>query len=894
LALTPGTRLGPYEVLAQIGVGGMGEVYKATDINLKRAVAIKVLPTSVAADGDRLARFQREGEVLASLNHPNIAAIYGLERSGVTTALVMELVEGPTLANRITRGPIPIDEALPIAKQIAEALEAAHEQSIIHRDLKPANIKLRLDGTVKVLDFGLAKVLDRSAGRDESGTPTVAAEQTHTGVVMGTAAYMSPEQARGQMVDKRTDIWAFGCVLYEMLTGQRAFAGGDQIETLAAVTHKEPAWDSLPSNLPRVVESFLRRSLAKNPARRLRDIGDMRLVLEGDFELAGTSAPAPRRRWFWWSAAAVALAAAVAGIAAWSLKPSEIRSISRFSHVLPADQAFTQLGRPLVAMSTDGTSLAYVANNRLYRRETGELDAVPIRGTDGAATTPFFSPDGQSVGYWDAGAEQLRRVAVSGGTPVTLAPVANVYGASWGSDGFIVYGQEDGIWRIPASGGVPEHVVRINPSERVHGPRMLPDGRTLLFTLQTRALAEGQPTAWDTAHIVVQSLATGERKQIASGSDARYVPTGHVVYALNTVLFALPFDDATLEVSGGPVPILEAVQRAVQAGGSSGSANYDFSATGMLAYVPAGGRSGSVPRSLLAVDQQGNSTPLLDERLDYWRPRISPDGKRVAVEVLSDSGAAQIWVADLDRRTASRLTSEGENAFAAWSPDGQSLIYRGRRSGIYRQLADGSGGPVLLIATEPDIVVTDVSRDGIVAFSVGPQTGLRAIRTFRLEDKLVSDFLDTPAREHMGMFSPDGKWLAYVSNESGEDEVYVRPYPKTEGVGRRVSVGGGAAPVWAPDGSTLYYRRGSATSVPGDLMAVPTTLTPGFTAGRPRSLFRFGGRFRASGNASAYDIHPDGRRFIMVSEPETPVTQTRQINIVVNWFDELKGLVPTK
>jgi serine/threonine-protein kinase len=433
----------------------MGVVYRATDTNLHRQVAIKVLPDSLADDGDRLARFQREAQLLAALNHSNIAQIYGLERSGGTLALVMELVDGPTLADRIFPGPLAVEEALAIARQLTEALETAHAEGIIHRDLKPANIKVRADGTVKVLDFGLAKSMESSAaiaaGRLSDSLTVTSPAVTHAGIILGTAAYMSPEQAQGRAVDTRTDIWAWGCVVYEMLTGRRAFPGSHVSEVLGAVIHKEPAWEELPSTLSPVLRSFLRRCLAKSPDERVRDMGDLRLALEGAFDADSSSRAPEKRSVVWWVAASVLVTALVSGLIAWSLRREPARTIGRFMHVLPSDQQFFQTSRPLVAIAPDGSSIVYVANSRLYRRTMGDLDAAPIRGTEGAPAGPFFSPDGQTIGYWDATAGQLRAVAIAGGTPITLAGATNFYSASWGADDTIVYAQENGVWQPVAA-----------------------------------------------------------------------------------------------------------------------------------------------------------------------------------------------------------------------------------------------------------------------------------------------------------------------------------------------------------------------------------------------------------------------------------------------------------
>jgi serine/threonine-protein kinase len=888
--LTAGQYVGPYEIVSPLGAGGMGEVYRAHDTKLKRDVALKILPAHVSRDVERLARFEREARVLASLNHPHIATIYGVDETDGVRALILELVEGPTLAERLGAGPMPVREALSAARQIAEALDAAHEKGIVHRDLKPANIKLTADGIVKVLDFGIAKM--RAPDEAAAEAPTVTTVGTRAGALLGTAAYMSPEQARGQAVDKRTDIWAFGCVLYEMLTGRGAFAGETVSDTLAHVLEREPAWDVLPRATPPHVRRLLHRCLEKNPKQRLRDIGDARVDLD---EKSGITPGLPptgllgsRRTIALWAIVGVAVTAVVAGAIGWILNPTSTPAISRFSHVLDQDMPFTDASRSLVAIAPDGSAVVYTAGGRLYRRALNQLDAYPIRGTDGAPSAPFFSPDGQTLGYWDAAAGELRRIAVSGGTPVSLTRATAPYGANWETDDTIVYGQQDGIWRVSGNGGMPEQIVRIDANELVYGPQLLPGGRGVLFSLVSRAAMVGQSTAWDTARVLVQTLQTGERRDIVRGGDPRILRNGHLVYALGTVLFAVPFDVERLEVRGGPIPVTENVQRGIRgSAGQGGSANYDISPNGTLVYVPDFALAAGVPRRLLAVDLSGHAVPVIEDERDFWRPRISPDGSRVAVEVGRPNSSPQVWIVDLERRTLNPVGG-GESAYAAWTPESKSVIYRRNVGGLYRQPADGNEGAQLLVDYKQAVVarIMDISREGVVAFATGsPQDD---IQTLRLETATVSEFLATPAREHMASFSPDGRWLAYTSNESGRDEVYVRPFPRTEGVARLVSIGGGSGPVWAPNGSTLYYRGAS-----GDMMAVPVTLEPTFISGRPRTLFRFAGIYRMSGTATAYDIFPDGKRFIMVSEPEeATATRRQQINVVLNWFEELRRLAP--
>ena len=550
MSLVSGTRLGPYEILSPIGKGGMGEVYRAQDTKLDRDVAIKVLSEEFAKDKERLARFEREAKLLASLNHPNIASIYGLEESDGVTALVLELVEGPTLAERIAEGPIPVEEVLPIAWQITEALEAGHQAGVIHRDVKPANVKVKEDGTVKVLDYGLAKALE---GDTPSGTaselsqsPTLTRHGTQVGVILGTAAYMSPEQAKGRRVDRRADVWAFGAVVYEMLTGKRAFAGDDVSETLAFVLTKEPDWESIPVDTPRPLLQALSVCLTKEVKLRARDIADVRLAMDGAFHTSSQSkadAPQPSSFRPGLAVAAALKLAAITGFAAYTLRPETPRPVARLSLSLPPGDELTDTSRHAVAISSDGTRIVYSArrsvtpgqldhyDGRLYLREIDQLEPTPIRGTE-AARNPFLSPDGEWVGFWSEG--QLKKVAIRGGAPVSLCDATNPFGAQWGADDTIVFGQgRDGILRVSADGGTPEVLVPLEGTNAlVHGPQILPGEKAVLFTL-------GRNT-WDDAQVVVHTLETNERKVLIDGGrDARYVPTGHLVYVYGGGLPAL-------------------------------------------------------------------------------------------------------------------------------------------------------------------------------------------------------------------------------------------------------------------------------------------------------------------------------------------------------------------
>ncbi len=590
MALTPGSRIGCYEIAGEIGAGGMGVVYRATDTKLKRDVAIKVLPESLAEDEERLTRFQREAELLASLNHPNIAQIYGLERSEGTTALIMELVEGPTLEDRIKKGVLGPDDALGLAMQIAAALEAAHSQGIVHRDLKPANIKLGPDGTVKVLDFGIAKALQPDVLTSGPQSPIMTTPATQVGVILGTAAYMSPEQAKGKFVDQRTDIWAFGCLLYEMLTGQMAFGAEDVPTTLARVIDRETDLETLPASLTPAVRRTIRLCLQKDVSKRVSDIRDVRLALEGAFdtgetqgaEIVSVSRPIWRRALP--VAVAVLVTAVVVGGFAWvSLQP-EPSAVNRFTYELPEGQGLRNTQRRALAVSADGRQFVYNASDgpdgRLYVRAMGELDARLIPGTEGSVYSPVFLPDDQTLVYWDFFNGQIKRIAVGGGAAIVVADLdTNLLGLSSAPDGTLLFALEDGIYRVPATGGTPERVISTENVEFYFGPELLPDGDTVMFSV-----VSGAPN-WDTAEIVAQSLTTGERATLIAGaSDARYVSTGHLVYAFDDGLFAIAFDADTLTVSGGAVPLIQGVLRAVGDNGSA-AANYVISADGTLVYV---------------------------------------------------------------------------------------------------------------------------------------------------------------------------------------------------------------------------------------------------------------------------------------------------------------------
>ena len=876
----------------------MGEVWRATDTQLNRDVALKILPEAFATDPDRLARFQREAQVLASLNHPNIAQIHGIEEDEGTRALVLELVEGPTLAERISKGPIPLDEALPIAKQIAEALEAAHEAGVIHRDLKPANIKVRKDGTVKVLDFGLAKAFQPEASDvSASMSPTISltAAATQMGMVIGTAAYMAPEQAKGKVVDKRADVWAFGAVLYEMLVGQKPFTGKDVSDTLAAVLRIDADLDALPAETPLRLRQVLRACLQKEPKDRIRDIGDVSLAMDGTFDAPTPekhSPATPPQLQVWQRPIPLVLAGlaliAVVGFAGWSLTEPGPQSVTRFEIPLRPEQSFTGFGRHMVAVSPDGRQIVYTTTEGLALRSLDQVTPVLVAGTNGTARGPFFSADGQSIGFYTVGTGQLQKVFTSGGAPVTLGTVTNPWGVSWGDDDMVLFGQgPNGIWRVPGTGGTPEQVIAVEEGEMAHGPQMLPD-EWVLFTLRPAGVG-----SWDEAHIVMQSVATGERVLLFEGGhDARYVETGHLVYALNGVVVAVVFDLNAREALGGPVPLVEDVSDT----SSSGAAQFSVARNGSLVYMrgTASGLGADRTSRLVITGRDGGGTLLAEIAGIGWYPRYSPDGTRVAFTASGNTGA-DVWVLDIERGTRTRLTSEGFNRyFPVWSPDGSQVAYADGAGETNRLLlisADGSGEPeALLDRNERQFPTSWTAEGNVMALHTDDPDTARDLYMLPIDGDLTPEaFLATPFQERGPTFSPDGRWVAYVSDESGRDEVYVRPYP---GPGGQViiSTDGGEEMVWSRDGSELFYRNGD------QLMVVAVSTGETFSAQAPAPLFNAPYAFDDAGGGAGnpnYDISPDGQQFIFVEQdPLSGAVGSAPINVVINWFEELKERVP--
>jgi Tol biopolymer transport system component/predicted Ser/Thr protein kinase len=875
MALTVGTRLGPYEILAPIGAGGMGEVYRAKDTKLKREVALKVLPDSFASDPERMARFQREAEVLAALNHPNIAAIYGVEER----ALVMELVPGESL-----KGQVLLEIALNYAKQIADALEAAHEKNIIHRDLKPANIMVTPSGVVKVLDFGLAAVAQAFDPSNPANSPTLTISPTRAGMILGTAAYMSPEQARGKAVDKRADIWAFGVVLYEILTGQRLFAGETVSDTLAQVLTKEPGWAQVPAKVRRL----LKKCLEKDPKKRLRDIGDAWELLE---EETGTASSRSRLGGAGWIAAAVLVVAL--GVALWALwraqKPAD-RPLTRLDVDLGADVSLPAPGAASsVAISPDGTRLVYESGNHpnLFTRRLDQPKAAELRGTEGT-TTPFFSPDGQWVGFYVR--RKLNKISVEGGAVVPLADVNGFSGASWDQDGSILLGEGiggRGLVRIPSGGGTPETVEGLGKGEiALAYPQLLPGGKAILFVADT-ALDEDKLT------IEVLTLADHRRKIVArGGASPRYLATsggaGYLVYVNKATLFAVPFDLEKLETRGTAVPLLDDVAYMSQLG----TGQFDFSRTGTLVYRRSSGGAPAIT-TLHWVDPTGKKEALLAKPGVHSNPSLSPDGKRVAL-MIGERESSDVWVYDPQRDAMTRLTfGGGEYLSPIWSPDGQYVVFGRLAGGIFQTRADGAGQPQALTQSKSPQAPTGFAPDGKQLAYMENASGKAQIWTVPLENQggqlkagKPEQFLNSSFSDGVPTFSPDGRWLAYQSNESGKSEVYVRAFPPpSSGQGGKWQIsnsGADAVSRWSRNGHDLLYQSGD------QIMAVSYTVKGNtFVPEKPRVwIAKLGG--------TEWDLAPDGKRVAVLTSVESAEApkQEHEVVFLENFFDELRRRVP--
>ncbi|MET0280110.1 MAG: protein kinase [Steroidobacteraceae bacterium] len=882
----PGSRLSRFEILQLLGAGGMGEVYRARDPRLGREVALKLLPEQFLRDTQRLVRFERETQVLASLNHPNIAALLEIVTIEGGHVLVLELVEGETLAERIARGALPLPEALGIAAQIATALDAAHERGVVHRDLKPGNVKLRPDGTVKLLDFGLAKTMEPATATSDPAAVTLTAAAPPGARILGSPAYMSPEQARGLPTDRRSDVWSFGCVLYEMLSGARAFAGETPSDVIAKVLEREPDFTALPAQLPATIRRLVQRCLEKDRRRRLRDIGDARLELldaldnpAGEPAASGTFAaravsrrPMSRRR----VAGAVVMSAAALAGTAWWLVRREITPppmVTRFAITEAIDAASG------LAISSDGTRIAYITGSGLVVRSRDRLESKLVAARNLVQGNPFFSQDGGWLGFrgWDA----LRTVPAAGGAVATVADRRLATVGAWSGED-IIFADVTGLYRIAAQGGEPVVLATAGAGEQIVSVEVLPGREAILFTvIPTRGNVTGLSASLPNARIESLDLSTGLRQVVVRGGGRpRYASTGHLLYVSGGTLYAVPFDTTQLRVHGAAVPVIA----------TDGLLDYDISAEGTLVYQA---RPQDDKGELTWVDRQGRATALGAPAKNYRYPRLSPDGTRVAIDVL-DAADRDIWVWDIVRRTLERFTRDpAGNPIVTWSPDGRQLIFGSERSGVsnaYRQAADGSGEPERLLASDTLQMPISYTPDGQLLVSVGVAGQQRDIHLMNLDGQRRSQpLIHGPANELWAEVTPDGRWLAYDSDESGQFEVYVRPYPDAyQGSRWQVSAAGGRQPVWSRNGRELFYRDFS-----GALMAVPVAAGRSFAPGRPVRLFEAPGYLGAGaqGGGRTYDVAPDGSRFLMVRIGEQPTTP---LVVVVNWFEELRRLAPLR
>ncbi len=903
MPLTPGDRFGAYDVVSALGVGGMGEVYRASDSRLKRHVAIKVLPAGFAADRERVARFQREAELLAAVNHPNIAAIYGIEESGGVTGLVMELVEGSTLADLIAAGAIPTTDAIAIAKQIAAALEAAHESGIIHRDLKPANVKVASDGTVKVLDFGLAKNVEAIAS-DTLNSPTITSPaMTMRGVVLGTAAYMAPEQARGRTVDRRADIWAFGVVLYEMLTGKRPFEGEDVSLTLAEVMKSDPDFVRLPADLSPSIRVCLHRCLQKDPRQRIRDIGDVRLMLDGAFE---SSAPvrteaAPAHTTPSWrrglpAAAAAILSGVAVGIAMWRMTPSDPRPVTRFEHVLQSEVNLRSGSRRTFAASPDGQRLVYSAMDGIYLHVLDQLEDRQLFNTTLGVANLVFSPDGESIAFHHGG--QLKRLALAGGTPIVVTPSTsfNPVGMAWTEDEHLLYAIQDGIQRIAAQGGTPELVFKAGDGELLSNPQVLPGGEYVLLTVSRNLVASGGDglSRQGESDVAAYSLRSSERHTLVRGAtDAKYLASGHIVYTVGDGLFAVAFDRKTMQTTGSPVSLVERIQRG--SGPTSVSlADYDVTSSGNLFYIGLGNNAAGDP--LTWVDRAGRTEIVKAvPPMAFLTPRLSADQQRVLVVAQGD-----LRIYDLATGRETRITSDrNTGAYSEFLPGERAVVYSSSRQtegglmNIWLQPLDGSGRATQLTKVPGQLHVDALSPDGrVLAAHHHKGNGPTDVLIMPMSDGAAGEakpFVAGDASKDGGVFSPDGRYFAYLDGVSGRMELVIRPFPGP-GPETTVSVGGAREPAWAKNGE-LFYRRLSDDM----MMAVKVSTAPTLHVGPPEELFRGNGQVAASPRAT-YAVTADGKRFLMSGARVLSAARdgrgTHRINVVVNWIEEVKRRVP--
>ncbi|TDI48291.1 MAG: serine/threonine-protein kinase [Acidobacteria bacterium] len=900
MKIEPGQDLLHYRFVEKIGEGGMGVVWKAVDTTLNRDVAIKILPEGFSGEGERLVRFEREAKLLASLNHPNIAGIYGIHKSADMVFLSMELIDGEDLQKRLSRGALSRDDALNYALQIAHAFEAAHESGVIHRDLKPANVRLTPEGKIKVLDFGLAKALSQDPsgpGASPAMSPTLTSTGTIAGMVLGTAAYMSPEQAKGKVVDRRADIWSFGVVLFEMLSGRRLFEGEGISETLAAVIMKDIDWGGLPADTPRTIRRLLERCLQRDPKSRLRDIGDARIAIEEALRAPAEPelvTPATQRRPRWvrvlpWGITVAALAAL--GWVGWfGGKAAPPSPIMRFAMPIAEEQPLVRSPIPLLAISPDGRRIAYVGRNNndrvIFLRHAHQSEAQPLKGTEGA-DNPFFSPDGEWIGFEADG--KLKKVSVLGGPPMTLCDAPHLRGASWGTDGTIVFTprRTGGLARVSEAGGEPESLTLIGaedgfgqPSDR--WPDLLPGNRVVILT------STQDNGNYSEADIVALSLADKSRKTLVKGGTfGRFVPPGFLVYARENTLFAARFDPEALELTGPAVPVLEEVSGAA----NYGSKHLAFSNNGTLLYLI--GASDFDQESLVWISRDGTEEPASAHERDYGWAGVSPDGKHLALQVhVSNTDATDIWVLEMERDTLTRLTfQETLDIDPVWSPDGEWITFgsmpteEGKVFNLYRMRADGTGETQRLTTSDRRQTPGAWSPDGtVLAFTErGGDPGLDLMLYRPGTDPEVEVFLATNFNEWQPGFSPDGRWISFASDMSGQPEIYVR---SSTGSGQqvRISTEGGTIAVWNPVGKELFYR-----SLAGKLMSVSFTVEDdAFRPALPEELFDFS----APPYSFVFDVAPAGDRILAYKDLTGGEVERREPVVVINWIDELEAKVP--
>ena len=932
MSISAGTRLGPYEILDAIGAGGMGEVYKAKDTRLDRIVAVKTLLPHIAAAPDLRERFEREARAISQLSHVNICTLFDVGEQDQTAFLVMEYLEGETLAARIAKGPIPVEQALPWAIQIASALNAAHRQGILHRDLKPGNVMLTPAG-VKLLDFGLAKIV---AGTATVSTPaasmmtspaTMTTPLTMQGTILGTFTYMAPEMVEGEEADARADIWAFGCILYEMLTGRRAFIGKSQASLFGAILKEDaPSVSVVQPLVHPALDRIVRTCLAKDPNQRVQSAHDLLLNLQWVVEGGSAAgAPAPvlarrrsRERAMWMG---VALAVGTIGaVAAWFAKPAPAQTaiVTRFVHTLGANQRFTRTGRHTVAMSPDGTFFVFVANGQLFIRRMNEVEAQPIKGTEEDPIDPVISPDSQWVAYFVLGtgtnsatgsgqggqsgaaaspqapgatpaatptltSATLKKIPVTGGASMVLASLGTPFGVNWQSDVIAIGQGPGGVVTVPAGGGSPKQIVTLQADDAAaSSPQILDGGKTVLYTVVKRSAG-----SWNQAEIVVQPVDGGSRRAVLQGGhDGRVLSTGQIVYVRDGTLFAARFDARRAERTGDPVPLIVGVtdNANITAGGPG---QFSLSSEGRLVYVPGAAQTG-VRRTLVWVDRQGREQAIPAEPREYIYPRISPSGKKIALDV--NDGNRDIWVWDLEHDLLSRLTLEGDKTDKRgpiWSSDGRSLFYSSTEAGrgrLMRRPADGTGTSELLgEEASSQVIPTSVSPDGqtlLYTFDE-PDANVKALPL--AGTRTVKILTPTPKSDENGEIAPNGRWLAYESDESGRREIYVRPFPAVDTGRWQISAAGGRRAMWARNGRELFYG-----SLDDRMMTVPVSTDSGkdFTYGRPAPLFSMR-PYYAVLRGRTYDVAADGR-FVLIKEPGSAGADSPTMVVVEHWLDEVK------